>query len=123
MLTRDGKEMLDISRIDEQVAREILAKVAENAAFPFYAGPDEPLGVYADSLTDLCSKIKSVDIKSIEFHMARRDFETWTYYLCDVELKKRLKSLREAELSGEELREVLYDMIHSRCQELTRAAS
>ena len=122
-LTDKGKEALGLSKIDRDLAIRLLSKVPQEKAFHFYIGVDKPLMVSADSLTDFYEKIQNIDVKSIEFHTLRRDFELWIHFLGDVELAKRLRAFREANLTGEELRRKIYEAVKSRCEELQRIVS
>jgi hypothetical protein len=79
--------------------------------FHFYKDVNQPLGVYADSLSDLGEKIKSVDIASIEFHLERGDFESWAHYVGNTNLEKRLKEVKEEDHKGEHLLEKLCKII------------
>jgi len=122
-LTDLGKDALGFPKVDSELAKKILSKTSIEKAFHFYVWISEPLGISSDSLVDLCEKIKSIDLKSIEFHTSRGDFDLWVHYLGDVELAKRLRLIRESDLSGEILREELYRVIKSRCDELQRLVS
>lgn len=108
--------------IDEEKAKAILRKTLGNA-FDFFIGMHQPLGVMADSLSDFCEKIVSVDIKSIEFHTARGDFESWIHFLGDYELERRMRLIRESNLAGEELRQRLYTTIKARNDELLKKSA
>ncbi len=121
-LTETGREALGFPKVDENLAGKVFATTSPEKAFYFYTGIDQPLGASSDGLVDFCEKINSVDEKSIEFHMARGDFELWVHYLGDIELATRLRLLREENLSGEALRERLYKTVKSRCDELLRTA-
>jgi len=121
-VTDKGKEALGLPKIDKDLAIRFLSKVPQEKAFHFYIEVDKPLMVSADSLTDFYEKIQNIDVKSIEFHTSRRDFELWIHFLGDVELAKRLSMLREANLTGEELRRRIYETVKSRCEELQRIA-
>ncbi|MEM2107390.1 MAG: DUF5752 family protein [Candidatus Bathyarchaeia archaeon] len=122
-LTYRGKEALGLPKIDRDLARKILSKVPQEKAFNFYIEIDKPLMISSDSLTDFCERIKNIDVKSIEFHSSRGDFELWIHFLGDVELAKRLRFIREMNLTGEELRKEIYETVKSRCEELQRIAS
>ncbi len=122
-VTDKGKEALGLSKIDRDLAIRLLSKVPQERAFHFYIEVDKPLMVSADSLTDFYEKIQNIDVKSIEFHTLRRDFELWIHFLGDVELAKRLRAFREANLTGEELRRKIYEAVKSRCEELQRIVS
>ena len=114
----------DIKKLSKEdipaLPKKILGKTSPENAFNFYSGPDQPLGVSSDSLVDLCKRIRSIDIKSIEYHLTRGDFESWIRYLGDVELEKRLKLIKKESLKGETLRNKLYEEIKSRCDELRK---
>lgn len=120
IVTEKGREAIGFPTMDGEMAEKILSKVPHEKAFQFYTGWDQSLGVSSDSLTDLCEKIRSVNLKSIEFHIYRGDFESWVNFLQDVELVKRLNLIREAKLTGEELREKLYATVKARCDELQK---
>jgi len=122
-LTSLGEEALGLPKIDSELARKILGKTSMEKAFQFYAGIDQPLGISSDSLSDLCEKIKLVDLKSLEFHISRGDFELWVHYLGDVQLAKRLRLIRESRLCGETLRDEVYTVVKSRCDELQELSS
>jgi len=122
-VTDKGKEALGLPKIDKDLAIRFLSKVPQEKAFHFYIEVDKPLMVSADSLTDFYEKIQNIDVKSIEFHTSRRDFELWIHFIGDVELAKRLSVLREANLTGEELRRKIYETVKSRCEELQRIVS
>ncbi|MEJ2291974.1 MAG: hypothetical protein P8Y05_09690, partial [Deinococcales bacterium] len=92
-------------------------------AFHFYYGLNQHSGIYADSLKDFVDKIQQVDVKSIEFHVPRKDFELWIRSLGDLELSKKLGLLRMRNLSGENLRKTLYETVNSRCEELAKLAA
>jgi DNA-binding transcriptional ArsR family regulator len=123
VITAEGKEIIGFPKIDEETAEKILSKIPQENAFYFYTGIDLPLGVPSDSLTDLCEKIRSIDVRTIEFHMARGDFESWIHHLGDIELEKRLGLIKELKLIGEALREKLYAALKSRCDELLEIVS
>ncbi|MEM1530622.1 MAG: DUF5752 family protein [Candidatus Bathyarchaeia archaeon] len=122
-LTDLGKEALGFPRVNKESAERILSRVPYALAFHFYSELDKPLMIFSDSLHDFCDKIRSLDLKSIEFHMFRGDFEAWIKSLGDVELARRLAIIRESNLSGEELRDEIYRAVKSRCDELQNIIS
>jgi len=119
-LTESGKEVIGFPKVDDSLARRVLSKTPPEKAFHFYAGIGQPLGVSSDNLTDFCDKIRWVDIGSVEFHSARGDFELWVHSLGDVELAKRLRLIREENLTGQTLQERLCRVLESRCDELLK---
>jgi ribosome biogenesis GTPase A len=78
------------------------------------------LGIEANSLQDFCDKIQKIDLKALEFHMPRKDFENWLQHLGDAELAKKMTVIREQGASGEELRKKVYEATKSRCEELKK---
>jgi len=122
-ITPIGKQVLTLPRIDKKQAENILRLVPIDKAFHFHTGMGQYLGVYATSLSDFCGKIKTVNVKSIEFHVPRRDFELWIESLGDSELAKKIGAIRTAGLFGESLRQKVYEIAKSRFDELSQIAS
>jgi len=121
-ITSLGKQALGLPKVDQKLASNILSPVSAEKAFHFYYGLNQHSGVYSDSLKDFADKIQQVDLKSIEFHFPRKDFELWIRSLGDLELSKKLGLLRTRNLSGENLRKALYEAVNSRCEELAKLA-
>jgi len=117
-ITDMGKQALSLPQFDKKLALSILSSVPFEKAFHFHAGINQYSGVYANSLNDFCDKIQKIDLKSIEFHLPRRDFEVWLRSLGDPELAKRMESIRGMGLSGENLRKKVYEAVKSRCEQL-----
>lgn len=117
-ITDIGKEALGFKRIDKTRALSVLRSVPLEKAFHFYTGIDEYMGIYANSLSDFCSKIQSIDVKSIEFHMPRKDFESWLHSLGDTELATKIGLIRNMGLSRNSLRKKVYETVKSRHEEL-----
>jgi hypothetical protein len=113
-----GKQAIGLPKVDRNLASKILSPVSVEKAFHFYFGLNQHSGVYADSLKDFVDKIRNVDLRCIEFHVPRKDFELWVHSLGDLELSKKLELLRMRNLSGESLRKELYEAVNSRCAEL-----
>lgn len=117
-LTENGKKALGITIISKDDAKAILAYAPHDKSFEFYLTVGNPLHVHAHSIQDFANKLNRVDIKSIEFHNNRGDFEAWFRSLGDIELSKKVEILKEKKLSGENLRTRLHDVVEQRCQEL-----
>ena len=113
-----GKQAIGLPKVDKKLASKILSPVSVEKAFHFYYGLNQHSGVYVDSLKDFVDKIRNVDLRCIEFHVPRKDFELWVHSLGDLELSKKLELLRMKRLSGENLRNELYETVNSRCAEL-----
>ncbi len=123
VITESGDVVVSLPKVDEKQASQILREFPVEKAFHFYTGVDQYMGVYASSLTDFCEKIREINPKSIEFHVLRRDFESWLRGLGDQTLAEKIGYIRRMELSGEELRKKLYEAVKSRCDELASLSS
>jgi len=119
-ITGHSKEKIGRPKIDRKQASHVLRSVSSEEAFHFYKDIDQYLQVFANSLNDFCGKIQTVDVKSVEFHMPRGDFERWVDSLGDSELGKKLSHIRSMDLSGENLRRTVYETVKSRLEELKR---
>ena len=117
-ITDVGKEAMGFPRIDRAQASKILSPLTAEKGFHFYTGLNKYLGIYANGLADFCDKIQKIDVKSIEFHVPRRDFENWFKGLGDEELAKRMNTIRGMNLSGEDLRKKIYGTARHRDQQL-----
>ncbi len=118
-LTDHGKGQIGVTKADKKRVTAILTSIPLEKSFYFHRGINEYIGVYANSLNDFCRKIREVDLSSIEFHLFRRDFESWIKEgLGDPELANRIGLIREMDLTGENLRKRLYETVESRCKEL-----
>ena len=102
------------------MAEKILASVPAERAFYFYLDLGRPLNVSASSLAEFGSKLKTINVSSLEFHMMRGDFEKWIYMLGDNELAKSLIKIREANFSGERLRTELVRVVQTRVRQLQK---
>jgi len=117
-ITHLGEQALGLPKFDKKLALSILSSVPFEKAFHFYTGINQYLGVYANSLNDFCDKVQKIDLKSIEFHLPRKDFEQWLRGLGDLELVKKMELIRGMGLSGENLRKKVYETVKFRCEEL-----
>jgi hypothetical protein len=103
-------------------AWRVFMKVSSEKCFLFHisAGIDNFTGMSACNLSDMVEKVKTVDIKALEFHVPRGDIEKWVLgVLGDDELAERIKEIREQNIRGENLRNRLSNLIEIRCRELT----
>lgn len=121
-ITNLGKQALGLPKIDQNLASKILRPVPAEKAFYFYYGINNYSGIHVDQLQNFVDKLQTIDMKSIEFHVPRKDFEIWIRSLGDLELSKKLGLLRLKNLSGEALRKALYETVNSRCHELSKLA-
>jgi len=120
MLTDEGKKALGVQPITKETAKNIVSYTPHDRAFNFYADTDKPLHMHAHSLQDFANKLAKVDLKTIEYHMDRNDFETWLKFLGDQELVKKIKIIKEKKIIGEQLRLLLHKTVEQHCQELRK---
>ena len=89
--------------------------------FYFYRDIGDPTGEVATSLGDFLEKLRAIDVRSVEFHFKRQDFEKWTKdVLADDELSRRISGIRRT-AHGEELREQITRLVKNRLDELALA--
>lgn len=97
----------------------ILRTVLREEAFYFFTSIGNYTGQSAASLDEFLQKIKDVNIKSIEFHVYREDFEKWiSQTLGDAKLADEIKGLRNLKTAGNSLRDRLYFAVSRRVKEL-----
>ena len=87
-----------------------LAAIAADDPFLFYTGKGKKhyTGMMAWTLKGFIRALKTVSLRSIEFHNGRGDFEMWARHsLHDEELAERFSLLRRRGIHGEELRKSL----------------
>jgi len=103
-------------------AWKVFMQVSSEKCFRFHTGVglDKFTGVSACNLSDMVVRIKTVEVKALEFHVPRGDIERWIRdVLGDDELAERISQIREQNLRGEDLRNRLSNLIETRCRELT----
>ena len=99
----------------------ILRELSKNEAFYFFTSIGNYTGECATSLEDFIKKIKTVSVKSIEFHLYREDFEKWVAEtLEDKELAQEIEKLRKQNTTEEFLREKLSAIVSKRYEQLRR---
>ena len=103
-----------MSRISGDKAKEILSEVPQEKAFHFYEDVGVYTGRWASSLRQFCDIVGSVNGRSLEFHLERRDFEKWVRSLKDEGLALQIAKLRGRKLTGEALRSALYALVKKR---------
>ena len=96
-----------------------LRNVTREEAFYFFTSIGNYTGHSAASLDEFLLKIKDIDMKSLEFHLFREDFEKWiSQTLGDSRLSDEIRSLRIQKVLGNALRDRLYLVISRRLKEL-----
>jgi len=102
----------------------VLRNVLREEAFYFFTSIGNYTGVSASSLDEFLQKIKDVDVKSLEFHLFREDFEKWiAQTLGDDKLAGEIKILRSQKIVGNTLRDRLYFVVSRRLKELRGASA
>ena len=87
-----------------------MRKVSKEKAFYFFTSIGNYTGEKAHSLEEFLEKIKEVDIKSLEFHLYRGDFERWIREVLGIkELAEKMDEIQKLNLRGETLRTLIYE--------------
>jgi alpha-amylase len=93
--------------------------VPREKAFYFFTSIGNYTGVSALSLKEFMEKMNEVNVKSLEFHLNRGDFEKWVNdVLQDVELAVDMRRLQRLNLVGEALRNQLVLTVSRRLRRL-----
>jgi hypothetical protein len=98
--------------------KNVLRNLASHEAFHFYVGIGKPINKNATSLMDFVEKLRTVDVRSVEFHFQRQDFEKWLKdTVGDDQLSRRIGGI-ERKISGEVLRNEIIRIIKGRVEEI-----
>jgi hypothetical protein len=104
--------------LNKTLASKILRSVPEQEGFRFYLAIGEPTRETAVSLADFINKIRTVDVRSVNFHFPRKDFEKWIRVVIgDAELALRIGRIRLG-IQGEALRNEILRVVKVRLNEL-----
>jgi predicted transcriptional regulator len=113
-ITAKGKAALGLPETTKEEAAAILAYSPHDKAFHFYTEVGKPTSLHAHNLRDFAHKIEKTDVASVEFHTRRGDFEAWFISLGDRELAKKAELLKKKNLTGEDLRKQLHQVVQQR---------
>jgi hypothetical protein len=103
----------------EWVAQRILRSFPVERGFTFFYEFARPTQLTATSLEEFTSALKVVDLKAVEFHTERGDFERWIrHVLGDDTLANGLKEIADEKLHGEALRKKTINVLEQRIREL-----
>ena len=106
------------SVLNKALASKILRNVPEQEGFHFYLAIGEPTGEIAVSLADFVNKMKTIDMRSVNFHFPRKDFEKRIRgVIGDAELALRIGRIRLG-IQGEALRNEILRVVKVRLNEL-----
>jgi hypothetical protein len=99
---------------------KILRTVPREKAFYFFASMGNYTGQSASSLKEFAEKLNEVNVKSLEFHLHRGDFQKWVNeVLQDPELTLEFRRLQRTNLMGDALRSQLRAAVSRRLKRLT----
>ncbi len=109
-------------RIDPESASRILRTVPTlDKAFLFFTDVGKYTGKLASSLEDFLEKMSMVPLRSLEFHLGRRDFQKWIKgTLEDEYLANRIDKMART-IQGEEIRKTLRKLVQNRLGQLKTA--
>ena len=97
-----------------------LRSIPREKAFYFFTSIGNYTGLSASSLREFTEKIGEVNVKSLEFHLYRGDFEKWiAEVLEDNELAGEVRKLQRFNLTGDSLRNQLSVVVSRRLKRLT----
>jgi len=104
-----------------EVAPKVIKTIPREKAFYFFTSIGNYTGESASSLKEFMERINEVNVKSLEFHLYRGDFEKWiAEVLEDKELAEEIRKLQKFNLVGDTLRKQLYTIILRHLEYLTR---
>jgi hypothetical protein len=104
----------------EEVMPRVLKIVSREKAFYFFTSIGNYTGESAASLKEFMDKINVVNVKSLEFHLYRGDFEKWIEeVLEDKDLSRQIGVLRTVNYSGSMLKNNLYSIVAKRYRQLS----
>ena len=105
--------------VKEEMNSRILRTLPREKTFYFFTSIGNYTGESAASLKEFMEKVKTVNVKSLEFHLSRGDFEKWiTEVLEDKKLALDVWRLQKSNLLGDSLRNQLYTTVSRRYKEL-----
>ena len=108
------------SRIGLRLASKILATVPYNNAFYFFTDIGQCTDRCSACLADFCNTIRTIDVRSVEFHFKRGDFANWIRgTLGDSELASEISRVGKT-IRGEELRTALHRTVEARLAKLKK---
>ena len=107
--------------MSETKSQKILRNLPREQAFYFFTSIGNYTGESAVSLEEFAKKILQVNVKSIEFHLYRGDFEKWiTETLEDNTLAGKIRNLKELKPIGIDLRDRLYLIVSKHFENLKK---
>ncbi len=114
----EARVMLELEK-PKWAAQRILRSFPVERGFTFFYEFARPTQLTANSLKEFFSALKVVDLKSVEFHTERGDFERWIRnVLGDDALANKLREIANDKLYGETLRKKTINAVERRMKQL-----
>ena len=108
------------NRRKHQAVERILRTVPYEDGFNFYFDIGQPTKNTATSLEQFAKELEVVEVKSVDFHFKRADFQKWvSKILEDIELSRRLDKIPK-DIVGEPLRKKIVEIVKARKDELIK---
>ncbi len=99
---------------------KVLRILPREKAFYFFTSIGNYTGMSALSLKEFAERISEVNVKSLEFHLYRGDFEKWIdEVLEDADLAGEVRKLQKSNLKGDALCSQMYTTVSKRLKVLT----
>ncbi len=103
----------------ELAAKWILRRLTVEKGFTFFFEFARPTKVITYNMFEFAEALKTMNVKSINYHFERGDFESWlSQVIGDKKLAQRINSITDENLSGERLRERLVRIVDGRIKQL-----
>jgi len=107
--------------LNEPKISTILRELSREKAFYFFTSIGNYTGHRATSLKEFVKEILEVNVKSLEFHLYRGDFEKWiAQTLEDSILASKIRELKDAKSIGIDLRDRLYLIVSKHFENLSK---
>ncbi len=105
--------------LSNDTIQRMMRRVPYQEGFRFYTSVGDFTGQVATSLEDFAEMLRTVDLRSIDFHMGRHDFEKW---ITDVFGDERLAQIinRKIVFQGENRRIALVNAIQDYLEALKK---
>ena len=111
-------------RHPELMAKRVLRQLPIESSFTFFQEFARPSQQTVYSLDEFRSTLKTVDLKSIQLHVERGDFERWIRQAVgDDKLAGKIANLSGRRLLGEKLRKRILDVVERRISKLQETAT
>jgi alpha-amylase len=107
----------------ELVAKRMLRRLPSGKGFTFSYEFARPSNFTVHSLEEFYSVLRKIDLRSIVFHIERRDFARWLRQVGDNKLADKLMNFSKQKVKGKTLRKRLLITVEKRIKELKRITS